>query len=72
MKRLMSHADAMRSMWGRGRVTHRLPRSLVRSRGRVLAAGGFGASGAHGDGLLEPAHLGAAGGVEEVDVTDRW
>jgi hypothetical protein len=25
-KRLMSQAEAMRSMWGRGRVTHVLPR----------------------------------------------
>jgi hypothetical protein len=36
----------------------------------LVAAHRFGASGAHGDGLLETSDLGAAGGVEEVDVTD--
>ena len=35
-----------------------------------FAAGGFGTSGAHGDGLLETPDLRAAGGVEEVDVAD--
>src|SRR4029453_3650521 len=32
--------------------------------------GGFGTSGAHGNGLLEASDLGAAGGAEEVDVAD--
>src|SRR5438128_1196277 len=43
MKRLTSHADAMRSMCGRGRVTHVLPEGgsawwgcLVAARGRAL------------------------------------
>ena len=71
MKRLISHADAMRSTCGRGRVTHRRPRSLREIEGgRLLAAVGFRTSGAHGDGLLETLDLGAAGGVEEVDVAN--
>ena len=39
-------------------------------RRRLLGAGRLRASGAHGDGLLDTPDLGAAGGVEEVDVTN--
>src|SRR5437867_1429487 len=35
-----------------------------------FTADGFRTSGTHGDDLLETPHLGAAGGVEEIDVTD--
>jgi hypothetical protein len=38
--------------------------------GPLLAAGGLRSSGARGDGLLQPAHLGADGRVEEVEIAD--
>src|SRR5438552_11100690 len=36
----------------------------------LFAAGRLRPSGAHGDGLLETPHFGAASGVEKVDVAD--
>src|SRR5262249_52916699 len=51
---------------------HPLPAVELREieRGSRLRARGFWTSGAHGDGLLETPDLGAAGGVEEIDVAN--
>src|SRR4030095_4665726 len=39
---------------------------------RLLGAGRLRTTGAHGNGLLDTPDLGAAGGVEQVDVTTPW
>ena len=70
MKRRISHADATRSMCGRGgdpAAAAELGEVERRSR---LGASGFRASCAHGNGLLEPPDLGAHGRIEEVDVPE--
>ncbi len=67
----MSHAEAMRSTWGRGRVTQRRPLSAARSRGGAAPAGRARPEAVRClDGFPRPLDFPAAGRFEEVDLGD--